>query len=205
MGDAIATNMFMLGYAYQKGWVPVAARGARARHRAERRRGRVQPARASSGAGAPRSTSSACGASPRPPRRDPDRPALLAQPRRAGRAPREVPDRLPGRRLRARSTGRWSTRCRAVEKEKANSSKLAEAVARYYAKLLAYKDEYEVGAPAQRPAIQQEDRRHVRGRLQGGLPPRAAAARARPTRSPASRRRSASAPGWAAFSRSSRP
>src|SRR5688500_11463867 len=25
MGDAIATNMFMLGYAYQKGWVPLAA------------------------------------------------------------------------------------------------------------------------------------------------------------------------------------
>src|SRR3989475_12418766 len=24
MGDAIATNMFMLGYAYQKGWVPLA-------------------------------------------------------------------------------------------------------------------------------------------------------------------------------------
>jgi indolepyruvate ferredoxin oxidoreductase len=31
-----------------------------------------------------------------------------------------------------------------VEKEKAGSSQLAEAVARYYAKLLAYKDEYEV-------------------------------------------------------------
>ena len=25
MGDAIATNMFMLGYAYQKGWLPVRA------------------------------------------------------------------------------------------------------------------------------------------------------------------------------------
>src|SRR5206468_11124223 len=25
MGDAIATNMFMLGFAYQKGWVPLAA------------------------------------------------------------------------------------------------------------------------------------------------------------------------------------
>src|SRR5204862_1754213 len=24
MGDAIATNMFMLGYAYQKGWIPLA-------------------------------------------------------------------------------------------------------------------------------------------------------------------------------------
>jgi indolepyruvate ferredoxin oxidoreductase len=35
-------------------------------------------------------------------------------------------------------------RVRSAEKEKANSSKLTEAVARYYAKLLAYKDEYEV-------------------------------------------------------------
>jgi indolepyruvate ferredoxin oxidoreductase len=34
---------------------------------------------------------------------------------------------------------------RSEEQQKANSSKLAEAVARYYAKLLAYKDEYEVG------------------------------------------------------------
>ena len=35
-------------------------------------------------------------------------------------------------------------RVRSVESEKTNSSKLTEAVARYYAKLLAYKDEYEV-------------------------------------------------------------
>jgi len=33
---------------------------------------------------------------------------------------------------------------RSAEKEKTNSSKLTEAAARYYAKLLAYKDEYEV-------------------------------------------------------------
>ena len=33
---------------------------------------------------------------------------------------------------------------KAVEQQKANSTKLTEAVARYYAKLLAYKDEYEV-------------------------------------------------------------
>jgi indolepyruvate ferredoxin oxidoreductase len=35
-------------------------------------------------------------------------------------------------------------RVRSVEKDKASSTKLTEAVARYYAKLLAYKDEYEV-------------------------------------------------------------
>src|SRR6185436_14576356 len=46
---------------------------------------------------------------------------------------------------------RYAARYRALvdkvlrrEKDVANSSKLAEAVARYYAKLLAYKDEYEV-------------------------------------------------------------
>ena len=33
---------------------------------------------------------------------------------------------------------------RANEEDRVNSTKLAEAVARYYAKLLAYKDEYEV-------------------------------------------------------------
>jgi Pyruvate/2-oxoacid:ferredoxin oxidoreductase gamma subunit len=31
MGDAIATNMFLLGYAWQKGWVPLVARRSSAR------------------------------------------------------------------------------------------------------------------------------------------------------------------------------
>ena len=31
MGDAIATNLFMLGYAYQKGWIPLAAPRSSAR------------------------------------------------------------------------------------------------------------------------------------------------------------------------------
>jgi indolepyruvate ferredoxin oxidoreductase len=35
-------------------------------------------------------------------------------------------------------------KARKIEQEKSSSTKLAEAVARYYAKLLAYKDEYEV-------------------------------------------------------------
>ena len=45
LGDSIATNLFMLGYAYQQGLVPVSADGDRARDRIERRRGRVQPPR----------------------------------------------------------------------------------------------------------------------------------------------------------------
>ena len=45
LGDAIATNLFMLGYAWQQGLVPVSRRGARARDRAQRRRGRGEQAR----------------------------------------------------------------------------------------------------------------------------------------------------------------
>jgi indolepyruvate ferredoxin oxidoreductase len=45
MGDAIATNLFMLGYAFQRGLIPVSLRGpARAGDRAERRRRRQQQA-----------------------------------------------------------------------------------------------------------------------------------------------------------------
>ena len=40
MGDSIATNMFMLGYAWQKGWVPLSRSAIDARDRAERRGGR---------------------------------------------------------------------------------------------------------------------------------------------------------------------
>ena len=46
LGDAIFTNPFLLGYALQLGRLPVAPRRARARDRAERPRGRGQPARA---------------------------------------------------------------------------------------------------------------------------------------------------------------
>ncbi len=44
MGDSIATNLFMLGYAFQKGLVPLSLAAHRARHRAQRRRGREQQA-----------------------------------------------------------------------------------------------------------------------------------------------------------------
>ena len=59
MGDSIATNLFMLGYAWQKGLVPLGRGGADARDRAQRRRGRLQQGAPSSGAAAPRTTSAA--------------------------------------------------------------------------------------------------------------------------------------------------
>jgi indolepyruvate ferredoxin oxidoreductase len=50
-----------------------------------------------------------------------------------------------------------------LEKDRVNSTKLAEAVARYYAKLLAYKDEYEVARLHADPAF----RSKVEGMFEG--------------------------------------
>jgi indolepyruvate ferredoxin oxidoreductase len=54
-------------------------------------------------------------------------------------------------------------RVRQVEKDKVNASKLTEAVARYYAKLLAYKDEYEVA----RLYTDGDFRRKIEGMFEG--------------------------------------
>ena len=56
-----------------------------------------------------------------------------------------VPDRLPGRRATRSATSTSWPRC-APRRQRGcrRSEALAEAVARYYFKLLAYKDEYEV-------------------------------------------------------------
>ena len=143
MGDSIATNMFMLGYAWQKGWVPLAREAI---ERAIELNGvavafnqqvlRLGPARG----GRPRAR-----AAHRDPRRgDPDRAALLAQPRRADRAARAVPHRLPGCGLCREVPGAGRSGNEQWSRKRQAPRKLAEAVARYYAKLLAYKDEYEV-------------------------------------------------------------
>ena len=60
LGDSIYTNPLMLGYAWQKGRVPLDARGADARDRAERRRRSTTTRPRSSGAGAPRTTRRRC-------------------------------------------------------------------------------------------------------------------------------------------------
>ena len=44
MGDSIATNLFMLGFAFQKGAIPLSLEALLARHRDQRRRGRDEQA-----------------------------------------------------------------------------------------------------------------------------------------------------------------
>jgi indolepyruvate ferredoxin oxidoreductase len=142
MGDAIATNMFMLGYAYQKGWVPVS--GASLERAIELNGVAVEFNKKSFVWGRRAAV-------------DLERVRRIATPASVIPIDQHFSrnlDELVERRLKFLSgyqNAAYAEKYRAlvelvrgVEKEKANSTKLTEAVARYYAKLLAYKDEYEV-------------------------------------------------------------
>jgi len=142
MGDAIATNMFMLGCAYQRGWLPLA--GASLERAIELngvavdfnrqaflwgRRAAVDLARV-------------------------ERLAKPAEVIALGEHFSRNVDELIERResfLTGYQNAAYAERYRALtervrmrEKEVNAGTKLTEAVARYYSKLLAYKDEYEV-------------------------------------------------------------
>jgi indolepyruvate ferredoxin oxidoreductase len=142
MGDAIATNMFMLGYAYQRGWVPLSANSL---ERAIELNGVAVEFNKKSFVWGRRAA------------------VDLERVRRVATPADVIPidqhfsrdlDELVARRekfLTAYQNERYARRYRALvervrsaENDKVNSTKLTEAVARYYAKLLAYKDEYEV-------------------------------------------------------------
>ena len=155
MGDSIATNMFMLGYALQKGWVPVS--GAAVEKAIELngvavefnlksfvwgRRAAVDLARVEKIA-TPAADHS-------------HQPAPVAQSRRAGGATASnssPPTRTPPMR---RATRSWWRKCAGSSPRKIGGTKLSEAVARYYAKLMAYKDEYEVARLHSDPAFMQK-------------------------------------------------
>jgi len=142
MGDAIATNMFMLGYAFQKGWVPVAGESLA---RAIELNGVAVEFNIKSFLWGRRAAV------------DLERVRRIATPAEVIPIDQHFSrnlDELVERRMKfltdyqdvpyAEKYRALVERVRATEKEKVNSSKLTEAVARYYAKLLAYKDEYEV-------------------------------------------------------------
>ncbi|HEX5077823.1 MAG TPA: indolepyruvate ferredoxin oxidoreductase family protein, partial [Geminicoccaceae bacterium] len=159
LGDAIATNLFMVGFAYQRGLLPVSAVAieraieingvAVAMNRGAFRWGR----RAALDLAAVE--------------------ALAAPPAQAGMQPSRTLDELVARRvahLTAYQDAAYAERYRClVERVRAadaalGRSALAEAVARYYAKLLAYKDEYEVARLYTDGAFMAEIGRRFEGR-----------------------------------------
>jgi indolepyruvate ferredoxin oxidoreductase len=142
MGDAIATNMFMLGYAYQKGWVPICAASL---ERAIELNGVAVDFNKKSFLWGRRAAV------------DLERVKRIAIPadvipieQHLSRNLEELVERR-AKFLAEYQDAAYAARYRALvektgklEKDRVNSTKLTEAVARCYAKLLAYKDEYEV-------------------------------------------------------------
>jgi len=142
LGDSIATNMFMLGYAYQKAWVPLS--GASLERAIEVNGVAVEFNRKAFAWGRRAAV-------------DLERVRRIATPAEVIPIEQHFSrnlEELVERRVQfltgyqdASYAEKYRTlvnKVAAAEKEQAGSSKLAEAVARYYAKLLAYKDEYEV-------------------------------------------------------------
>jgi indolepyruvate ferredoxin oxidoreductase len=142
MGDAIATNMFMLGYAYQKGWVPLSGASL---ERAIELNGVAEEFNLQSFRWGRRAAV------------DLERVRRIAAPADVIPIDQHFSrnlDELVERRAKflveyqnrkyAERFRNLVERVKRVEHDRTGSSKLAEAVARAYHKLLAYKDEYEV-------------------------------------------------------------
>jgi indolepyruvate ferredoxin oxidoreductase len=142
MGDSIATNMFMLGYAWQKGWVPL-------------ERAAIERAIELNGVAVDFNMKSFLWG--RRAAVDLERVRRIAMPaevipieQHLSRSLEELVERR-AQFLTGYQDAAYAARYRALvervrkaEAERTGGTKLAEAVARYYAKLLAYKDEYEV-------------------------------------------------------------
>ena len=161
MGDAIATNMFMLGYAFQKGWVPLAE---------------TSLARAIELNGVAVEFNRKAFLWGRRAAADPSRVEQLATPADVipiSQAFSRNLDELIARRvefLTGYQDAAYAARYRAlVERVRAAESKLGadtaltEAVARYTFKLMAYKDEYEVARLHSDPAFM----RKIQGMFEG--------------------------------------
>jgi indolepyruvate ferredoxin oxidoreductase len=142
LGDAIATNMFMLGFAWQQGLVPVSL--AAITRAIELNEVAVEANKRAFAWG-------------RYAAHDPDAVERIAKPAEVVPLGEHVSrnlDELIERRVKhltdyqnAAYAARYRTlveQVREAEATKIGGTQLAEAVARYYAKLLAYKDEYEV-------------------------------------------------------------
>ena len=161
MGDSIATNMFMLGYAWQMGWVPLSRESI---ERAIELNGVAVAFNLQSFVWGRRAAV------------DLERVRRIAKPAEVIPIEQHVSrnlDELLERRtayLTDYQDAAYAARYRALveqvrkeESARTGSSKLAEAVARYYAKLLAYKDEYEVARLHSNGAL----RRKIEGMFEG--------------------------------------
>ncbi len=142
MGDSIATNMFMLGYAYQKGWVPLSAVAI---ERAIELNGVAVEFNRKSFVWGRRNAV------------DPERVRRAAAPAEViaiGEHFSRTLQELVERRVKLLTdyqdtayAARYTSLVERIRKAEASATggdELARAVARYFAKLLAYKDEYEV-------------------------------------------------------------
>jgi indolepyruvate ferredoxin oxidoreductase len=142
MGDAIATNMFMLGYAYQKGWVPLAGESLERAIELNavavefNKKSFLWGRRAAADLEKVRRIATPAEVIPIDQHFSRNLDELIE---RRAKFLAEYQDRAYAERYRS-----LVERVRRLEQDTVGSSKLAEAVARYYHKLLAYKDEYEV-------------------------------------------------------------
>jgi len=163
MGDSIATNMFMLGYAWQKGWVPLAEASLLKAIELNAvsvefnrksflwgRRAAVDIAQVNALA-----TPAEVIAMTRPLSHD-----LGEMVERRAEFLTGYQDAAYARRYRD-----LVERTRKAEAEKIGGTRLAEAVARYYFKLMAYKDEYEVARLHTDPRFMQG----IKGMMEGTL------------------------------------
>ena len=161
MGDSIATNMFMLGYCWQKGWMPLA-------------RASIERAIELNGVAVEFNLKSFVWG--RRAAVDLERVRRIAMPADVipiGQHLSRNLDELVERReklLTQYQDEAYAARYRALvdrvrktEQERAGSSRLTEAVARYYAKLMAYKDEYEVARLHADPQFVQTIREQFEG------------------------------------------
>jgi indolepyruvate ferredoxin oxidoreductase len=161
LGDAIGTNLFTVGYAYQKGLLPVSA--AAIERAIELNRVAIEMNRSAFRLG-------------RLAAHDPAAIEAKAEPLAptGGLAPARTIDEVIKRRVAELTAYQDSAyakrymdlveRTRATEEKQANGmTGLAKAVARYYFKLLAYKDEYEVARLYTNGAFKEKIRRQFGG------------------------------------------
>ena len=176
LGDAIASNLFLLGYAYQQGLIPVS--GTAIERAIELNGVAVEMNREAFRWG--RRAARDLEAVERLAVQGDDRSGarLAGNPRRIRRAAGGGPRRLPERGVGVAVPGHWSSGSARRSVRSGPARRWPGAVARYAYKLMAYKDEYEVARLYTDGAFRDRLAAAFEGEPAADLPPRAAGARA---------------------------